>query len=104
MMLSEIKEEPPDYEEMDMSCTMQSDDDDDDDNDEEPNDTDDDEDDNEEDFEEDEDIDDDGNIMFSDKQSETLQDNEDESTDVSIRVINYFYYLMREIYILRLIY
>ncbi|KAM0731912.1 Protein painting of fourth [Formica fusca] len=86
---SEIKEEPLEYEEMDcsmqyVSCNMQLDDDDDDDNDdEEPNNTDDDEGDNEEEFE-DEDIDDDGNIMFSDKPSETLQDNEDdedESTD-----------------------
>ncbi|XP_072753569.1 uncharacterized protein Pof isoform X3 [Anoplolepis gracilipes] len=104
MMLRDIKEEPLDYEEMDMSCHMQSDndddnDDDDDDDVEESDDTNDDEDDNEEndneendneendneeddneeDFEEDETIDD-GNIIFN-KSSKILEDNEDESTD-----------------------
>ena len=96
VMLSEIKEEPLDYEEMDMQSDDDDDDDnvdddddnvdDDDDDDEKPdvtdNDedsdvTDNDEDNNDEDFEENKNIDDDGNIIFSDKPRETLQDDED---------------------------
>lgn len=86
-MLTQIKEEPIDYDEMDM-CNMQSDndvdddDDDDDDDAEEPDDSDDDED-NFEDDDEDEDIDDDGNIAFRAKSSGTTRDNE-EPSDVSV--------------------
>ncbi|XP_011052082.1 PREDICTED: protein PFC0760c-like isoform X1 [Acromyrmex echinatior] len=89
-MLTQIKEEPVDYDEMDID-NMQSDnvdddadddddeDDDDDDDIEEPDDTDDDEDNNAGDFEnDDEDIDDDENIASRTKLSET-QDNEEPS-------------------------
>ncbi|XP_012229712.1 histone-lysine N-methyltransferase SETD1B-like isoform X2 [Linepithema humile] len=80
MMLTEIKEEPLDYEEVDM-YNIQSDDDDDDDDDEELEETDDDEDkDDFQDNDEDENIDDDGNITFSDKPFETAEDDE-EPTD-----------------------
>ncbi|XP_011707451.1 PREDICTED: uncharacterized protein LOC105462510 isoform X2 [Wasmannia auropunctata] len=84
-LITQIKEEPIDYVEMDI-CNMQSDDDDDDDDDdvEEPDDTDDDVDNNKEDFEEDdedEDVDDDGNIAFMTKSSKTIQDKKEEPAD-----------------------
>lgn len=88
-MLTEIKEEPEDYEEMDMSCNIHSDedidddvDDDDDDDEEEEeeedeDDTDDNDDDNEDDYEEDdEDIDENGRLSFKDKPEEITKDNE----------------------------
>ncbi|XP_039308714.1 uncharacterized protein LOC105196498 isoform X4 [Solenopsis invicta] len=77
IMLTRIKEEPIDYDDLDM-CNMQSDDDD-----EEPDDTDDDEetddtDDDEEDFAKD--TDDDGNTEFTES-SKTVRENKDEPTD-----------------------
>lgn len=80
-MVIQIKEEPIDYDEMDMWN-------------EESDDTDDNEDNNEDDFEnDDEDEDDDGHIAFAAELSETIQDRpQEEPTDVSIRlVINYSY-------------
>lgn len=81
IMLTEIKEEPEDYEEMDTSCDIRSDDDvddddDDDDEEEEEDDSDDDED-NEEDYEEEaEDIDDTGSLTYNEKQNDVTKDNE----------------------------
>ena len=89
IMLTEIKEEPEDYEEMDMSCNIRSDDDidddvndddddDDDDDDEEEDDSDDNDDDNEDDYEEEndtEDIDENGSL-FNEKHKEIAKDNE----------------------------
>lgn len=83
-MLTEIKEEPKDYEEMDYNIQSNDDDDDDDDDDnddeEESNDTDDDD---FEDDDEDEDIDDDGNIRFASKSLKATRDDEEEPSDVS---------------------
>ncbi|KAL0117710.1 hypothetical protein PUN28_008842 [Cardiocondyla obscurior] len=79
-MLTQIKEEPIDYDEMDM-CNMQSDDDDDDDDDDE-DDTDDDEDNNDQDFDDDDDDEDidDEHIAFASKPLKAVQDKE-EPTD-----------------------
>ncbi|KZC05034.1 PREDICTED: uncharacterized protein DDB_G0284459 [Dufourea novaeangliae] len=88
ILLTEIKEEPEDYEEMDMSCNIRSDedvdddvDDDDDDDDEEEEEEEDDSDDNDEDNENDYeevdeavDIDENGSLSFSDKQEEIAKD------------------------------
>ncbi|CAK9832400.1 Protein painting of fourth [Anthophora retusa] len=85
IMLTEIKEEPEDYEEMDTSCNIRSDDDidddvdDDDDDDDEEEDDSDDNDDNEDDYEEEddeEDIDENGSLLLNDKQKEIVKDNE----------------------------
>ena len=88
IMLTEIKEEPEDYEEMDMSCNIRSDedidndvddDDDDDEEEEEEEDDSDDDDDNEDDYEEDDDGEDDdenGRLSCNDKQEEIKKDNE----------------------------
>lgn len=99
-MLTEIKEEPEDYEEMDMSCNIRSDEDidndvdDDDDDDEEEDEEEDDsdeDDDNEDDYEEDDDEEDDdesGRLSCNDKQEEIKKDNE--PSDVcKIRLIIY---------------
>ncbi|CAD1473861.1 unnamed protein product, partial [Heterotrigona itama] len=84
IMLTEIKEEPEDYEEMEMSCNIRSDDDidddvdddDDDDDEEEEEDNSDDNDDNEDDYEDDEeDIDESGNLSLNNKQDVT-EDNQ----------------------------
>lgn len=83
-MLTEIKEEPEDYEEMEMSSNIQSDDDidddvddDDDDDDEEEEDNSDDNDDNEDDYEDDEeDIDESGNLSLNNKQEDITENNE----------------------------
>lgn len=80
IMLTEIKEEPEDYEEMEMSCNIDDidddvdDDDDDDDEEIEEDDSDDNDEDNEDDYEEDdeEEIDETGN----NKQEEIAEDNE----------------------------
>ncbi|XP_076631369.1 RNA binding domain-containing protein painting of fourth [Colletes latitarsis] len=84
IMLTEIKEEPEDYEEIDMSCNIRSDediddDDDDDDEEEEDDDSDDNDDDNENDYEEEDDegdINENEKLSFNDKQKEITKDNE----------------------------
>ncbi|XP_054014079.1 uncharacterized protein DDB_G0284459-like isoform X2 [Hylaeus anthracinus] len=84
IMITEIKEEPEDYEEIDMSCNIRSDedidddvdDDDDDDDDEEEND---DSDDNENDYDEEDDeeeINEDGRLSCNEKPKEITKDNE----------------------------
>lgn len=87
IMLTEIKEEPEDYEEIDVSSNIRSDedidddDDDDDEEEEEDDESDDNDDDNENDYEdeddeEEEDMDENGRLSFNDKQKEITKDNE----------------------------
>ncbi|KAF7388128.1 hypothetical protein HZH66_010895 [Vespula vulgaris] len=82
IILTDIKEEPEDYEEMDMACLPSDDADDDDDEDEEDldddddDDEDDDDDDNEEEEEDEDEIDHDESLIYSNKQQHTVKDTE----------------------------